>query len=554
MYNERGWLAQINDPSIAVTNAKLFSLKLNYDVPLHGAAPRYNGDIAEQEFNASVSGYQYVKYNYDSLNRLLDGNSTAGLSETGMTYDFLGNIGFINRSGPNSALLSYNYSGSNQLQTVTNNGALFRSYGYDPNGNATSDGLGNTIYYNLLDLPRSIPGKGLSYVYTATGQKLKKIVNSAVTEYINGIQYNPNGTIDFIRTEEGRANNNGGNYTYEYTLTDHLGNNRVTLDQTNGFVGEDDYYPFGLNVHRQQNAGNKYLYNMKEIQDELNGQYDYGARFYDPVIARWTSVDPLAEKSRRWSPYNYGLNNPIRNIDPDGMMPSAQNHTGDSYIEGPEGESVEQWANRMQEEFQKQSDAFKPSWSQAEEATTDGGGDEKPKPATTESTPKKKEERRAETGNSKEEDEREDKMFDGFMIHLGGMVSMASGTFDLASSDGVTAVTGTVSTGKIVGGFSAAAFGLVKMYHGYKGDKEETPGGLGEAIDRGFGGSGTVGQLVDLGLAGRPKKYYDFVLLGYGVATSQAFKNVFGKTSKSTLPNAPVAHPQVKIVPYFYQY
>lgn len=67
---------------------------------------------------------------------------------------------------------------------------------------------------------------------------------------------------------------------------------------------------------------NKYKYNGKEYNDDFSlGLYDYGARWYDPVVSRWGQVDPSAEKMNDWSPYNYGFNDPIKMIDPDGRSP-----------------------------------------------------------------------------------------------------------------------------------------------------------------------------------------------------------------------------------------
>lgn len=93
---------------------------------------------------------------------------------------------------------------------------------------------------------------------------------------------------------------------------------------TNEILEENHYYPFGLK-HSYTNtvvSDYKYKYNGKELQDDLGlNLYDYGARNYDPAIGRWMNIDPLAEVSRRFSPYTYALNNPVRFTDPDGNEP-----------------------------------------------------------------------------------------------------------------------------------------------------------------------------------------------------------------------------------------
>lgn len=209
------------------------------------------------------------------------------------------------------------------------------NYTYDGNGNVLTNsntvntGQNKTYTYNVLNLPQTvtISGGTVTYTYDAAGNKLRKQSSTlGNTEYITGIQYGATitGLPDFIQTEEGRAVPNGTTaYKYYYYLGDNLGNTRITFDSSTGTattLQKDDYLPFGMEINRSiTSPKNEYLYNKKELQEEL-GQYDYGARFYDPVIARWLVSDPLAEKSRKWSSYNYVMSSPIRMIDPDGMF------------------------------------------------------------------------------------------------------------------------------------------------------------------------------------------------------------------------------------------
>ncbi|KIA92333.1 hypothetical protein OC25_16740 [Pedobacter kyungheensis] len=314
-YNERGWL------KTSISNE--FSIQLDYQ---ENGGNQFNGNISRQfwsQNNSPTTSANIFSYSYDKLNRLINGTSTGIAMSEVISYDNMGNINQLSRDG---GLMNQYYYNGNKLDHVDH---VTGQYSYDPNGNATIDGRnGMNLSYNLLNLPSGASGGGkiLNYIYDAAGRKLRKVSTengSTITrEYVDGIEYNGN-NIDIVRTEEGLAQRNGDNsYSYHYNLSDHLGNVRYTFDVYNGLIRQlqvDNYYSFGKR-NSLAFGNNKYLYNGKEVQDELAGQLDYGARFYDPIVGRWARIDNKAEAFEMVSPYVYAVNDPVNAIDPDGNL------------------------------------------------------------------------------------------------------------------------------------------------------------------------------------------------------------------------------------------
>lgn len=197
--------------------------------------------------------------------------------------------------------------------------------------------MGTAFTYNHLNLPKSASRTGayVSYMYDALGTKLQKYSDvggiRTTRDYVMGIKYKKEGTgslvIDLIKTKEGCLQNSSGTYVFHYNLTDHLGNVRAVIrkgsTETASVVVQKQEQPSGKTKAIVTGGINRYLYNGKERQEELGNQLDYGARFYYAEIGRWNVLDPLTDEFENLSPYNYGMNNPILMIDPDGMAPDS---------------------------------------------------------------------------------------------------------------------------------------------------------------------------------------------------------------------------------------
>ena len=245
-----------------------------------------------------------------------------------------GNINWISHTDASgvSTSITLGFTGY-QVKDCRINSEPRTDFAYDTDGNLTDDGRrGITISYNKLNLPETVVAgdQKVSYIYNASGQKLACDANGSLTYYRSVMVYGHDNKLLYMLHPEGTVSRTEGSagtsYTYNYFKTDHLGSTRVMLSAVGGTLQASqttDYYPFGLSFENNNLNKNKYLFSGKEFQDgqlggSILGWYDFGARFYDPVLGRWFNVDPVA---RFANPYLYCVNNPVMSIDPDGRNP-----------------------------------------------------------------------------------------------------------------------------------------------------------------------------------------------------------------------------------------
>ena len=114
-------------------------------------------------------------------------------------------------------------------------------------------------------------------------------------------------------------NATSGALTHRYYLRDYLGSVRAVFDLYGNLEQTNDYNVTGIPSSRHLGNADVHKHTGKEFQG-FNGLswYDNQARYYDPILARFTTQDPLAEKYPWLSPYCHCANNPINAIDPDG--------------------------------------------------------------------------------------------------------------------------------------------------------------------------------------------------------------------------------------------
>jgi RHS repeat-associated protein len=261
---------------------------------------------------------QTESYNYDGLDRL----TSASCNSWSHTYSY-------DKTGNRTARdgVTYTLNSVNEVTALSDG----TSFTYDSNGSRTEKTKGEDSWeytydyanrLTKLEKNNTILGE---YVYDGDGKRIQVTENGETTtciylgfnvlyeENTTGIAvyiYGPTGKIAKITTIQSETD------TFYYH-TDHLGSIRMVTDESKNIITDATYEPFGESTITGEES---YLYTGKK--KDSTSLYYYGARYYDPDVARFITRDPLSGKKaipQSLNRYTYCLNNPLKLTDPSGL-------------------------------------------------------------------------------------------------------------------------------------------------------------------------------------------------------------------------------------------
>ena len=239
------------------------------------------------------------------------------------------NIGNIRERKLGARIVSIEYDGQNRVSRAkdTANGNVWWNYSHDARGNVIDDAR-HGFGYDLSNQPTSISGDDSgSYVYDGNLKRVKQVVGGKTIYSV----YNRAGQMlhrdnvsdaketDYISVS-GMSVAKVVNDVPEYLFTDHLGSPIMGAKADRTIVWKEQFAPFGEKLANPAAAEDNVGF-TGHIQDSTGLTY-MQARYYDPVIGRFLSKDPVgftAGGTDYFNRYAYVGNDPVNGTDPTGL-------------------------------------------------------------------------------------------------------------------------------------------------------------------------------------------------------------------------------------------
>ena len=256
-------------------------------------------------------------YHYDPLNQLQKVQYPGYTEE--LFYDKAGNRTKRIAQGVEEF---YQYDPRNRLTAYTKNGAttLFR---YDHAGNLLSDDKARYSYdaFNRTTQVETFDGNIQVNRYDAEGLRHEMEENGSLVKFIFNpdreviAEQNSLGITRYIRSSELIARNTDAARTYYHYVSDEIGSTTHIVDEDGLVLNHYTYDAWGNLTAQEEAVPNRFKFTGQQL-DPVTQQYYLRARFYNPVIARFTQEDTY--RGDGLNLYAYCANRPTYYIDPTG--------------------------------------------------------------------------------------------------------------------------------------------------------------------------------------------------------------------------------------------